>query len=179
MADKKPLTRRLVLPAAAAIVVVTIVLVFFCCFNTRTTIMVVRHAEKDTASTLDDNLVPLNAAGVARSQTLSEVAGRAGVKAIFVTEKLRTHQTAQPLADSLGITPTEINKANIDELITAVRDRGGVIVIVGHSDTVPVIVDRLGGGTVTVGEQFDNLFVLSLNRFGTTKLIQATYGEPR
>jgi phosphohistidine phosphatase SixA len=99
-----------------------------------------------------------------------------------VTEKLRTQQTAEPLATSRGITPTQKNKADLDDLLIDVqsaKNRGGVIVIVGHNDTVPDIVAGLGGGTVTVGEQFDNLFVLTLRRWSTTRIIQATYGAPR
>jgi len=183
MANETTLAKRLV-PLVGGLSLLLLVVVVFICwyYPSHTTVVVLRHAEKDTSSTQPDDLVPLNPDGVARAATLSQVMERSGVTAIYVTEKLRTQQTADPLATSRGITPTRINKANTDDLINdvlAARNRGGVIVIIGHNDTVPDIVDRLGGGAVTVGEQFDNLFVLTLRRWGTTRIIQATYGAPR
>lgn len=180
MADKYVLDKRWIL--AVVVLVASLAVVYLWWYCPQTTVMVLRHAEKmDTGQ--PDDLVPLSSTGDTRAQTFAQVAGRAGVTRIYVTEKLRTQQTAQPLATALGITSTPINKANLDDLITDVRaskNRGRVIVIIGHSDTVPQIVDRLGGGTVTVGEtEFDNLFVLTVPRWGTTRLIQATYGAPR
>jgi len=169
-------------------VLVPLTLLYVCWYYTPpTTVIVLRHADKVTDSALPDNLVPLSTSGQARATTFAEVAGRAGVSVIYVTEKLRTQQTAEPLANNLGLTPTQIAAADVDALIDEIeasKNRGRVIVVVGHSDTVPVIVDRLGGGTVTVGEnQFDNLFVLTLHRpffrWDTTRLIRATYGDPR
>ena len=182
MAERIVLIKRVGLAAGALIIVGLIITVYFCWFYPQTTVIVLRHAEKDTASTEPDDLVPLNAAGVARATTLAQDLERAGVTAIYVSQKLRTQQTAGPLATMRGITPTQINTANTDDLINEVlssRNRGGVIVIVGHNDTVPLIVDRLGGGAVTVGEQFDNLFVLTINHWNRAKLIKATYGDPR
>lgn len=172
---------RIVLP----IVIIAGLLVFWLWwwYCPTSTVIVLRHAEKDEASNQVDNLVPLTAAGQARAATLAVVCARAGVTRIFVTEKLRTQQTAAPLATNLGITPVQINASNTDDLIDNVlslSNRNRVILIVGHSNTVPIIVDRLGGGSVSVSEdQFDNLFILTLRRFRTTRLIQATYGEPR
>lgn len=183
MALREVLIKRWGLMVGGIIIVSLIIILCLCWFYPRTTVMVLRHADRETNTNVPDNSVPLTPDGQTRAQTFAQVAGRAGVTAIYVTEKLRTQQTAQPLAASLGIIPTQINAANIDDLINAVlarRNRGGVIVIVGHSDTVPVIVSRLGGGAVTVGsDEFDNLFVLTLDYWGTTKIIQATYGEPR
>ena len=182
MADKFVVNKRWALTVSLLVLAVSVVVVlhFFWC-SPKTTVMVLRHAEKATSS--NDNSVPLkDPEGVARAATFAQVAERAGVTAIYVTEALRTQQTAQPLATNLGITPTQINAANLDDLINdvlAAKNRGGVIVIIGHSNTVPDIVQRLGGGTVAVDDQFDNLFVLTLNPWGTTRLIQATYGAPR
>lgn len=154
-----------------------------------TTVIVVRHAEKEEQKeeqkgrpSKPDNEVPLTKAGHIRAATLAQVLEGAGVTKIYVTEKLRTRQTAQPLT-SPAVPLNEIAKAEVDRLINEVVDdanRGHVIVIVGHSDTVPAIVAKLGGGTVTVGEkEFDNLFVLTLHAPNSTRLIRATYGEPR
>jgi hypothetical protein len=59
-------------------------------------------------------------------------------------------------------------------------NRGRVIDVVGHSDKVPASGERLGGGTVTIApSEFDNLFVHTLRTPSATRIIKATYGEPR
>jgi phosphohistidine phosphatase SixA len=179
MADKYVVDRRWMLVVAVSTLVIISVAVLYWWSCPRTTVLVLRHAEKATES--NDDSVPLSTAGDTRAQTFAQVAGRAGVTAIYVTQALRTQQTAQYLATNLGLTPTPLS--SVDDLITEVqasKNRGGVIVIVGHSNTVPEIVSRLNGGTVTVGpNEFDNLFVLTIPRWGTTRLVQATYGAPR
>ena len=182
MADRYVLAKRLGLSVGVLALVASLIVIYICCwYYPQTTVIVLRHAEKATNS--NDDSVPLrDPEGIARAATLAQVAERAGVTVIYVTQALRTQQTAAPLATNLGITPIQFDSADVDGLINDVRasrNRGRVIVIVGHSNTVPVIVDRLGGGAVTVGDQFDNLFVLTLNRWSGTKLIQATYGAPR
>lgn len=167
---------------AIPVIIVVGVVVFWWWYCPATTVIVTRHAEKVDPSPLPDHQVPLNPAGEIRADTLAQVLARAGVTRIFVTEKLRTQQTAEPLAIQLGISAVTIPAADVDALIDEVHswgNRGRVILIVGHSDTVPVIVDRLGGGTVAVGDQFDNLYVLTLRGWRPTRIIQATYGEPR
>src|SRR5437868_7185059 len=69
-----------------------------------TTILIVRHAEK--ASDGDDP--PLTEAGMRRALALVQVAEDAGVKAVYTTQLKRNRDTAQPLAERLGITPTEV-----------------------------------------------------------------------
>jgi len=183
MADRITLFKRAGL-AAGAIVVATLVVVLYLWWTCpTTTVVVLRHAEKDTASSTNDDLVTLSPEGHARAQTLAQVLENSGASVIFVTQKLRTQQTAEPLASARNITPTQIDAANTNELVRQVRssdNRGRVIVVVGHGDTVPLIVNGLGGGTVTVGDnEFDNLFVLTLHRWSATRLIRATYGAPR
>ncbi|MEK7747862.1 MAG: phosphoglycerate mutase family protein [Nitrospirota bacterium] len=147
------------------------------------TVIIVRHAEKVDPSPLNDDLVPLSSDGFARAETLREVMANSGVSAIYVTQKLRTRQTAQPLATLRGIVPIQVNTGNESNLIKKVRaSTSKVILIVAHSDTVSVIVAGLGGGVVTVGNEFDNLFVLTLTsplNNSKARLIKATYGAPR
>jgi phosphohistidine phosphatase SixA len=174
---------RTPLAVVAVIAAVAVLAYWFCWpYCQQTTVIVLRHAEKQNPSPLPDNQVPLTAAGHARAATLAQVLAREGVTKIYVTEKLRTQQTAAPLATLLGITPQQIPAANTDELVTELRSfsNRGRVIVVGHSDTVPAIVDKLGGGTVTIGaREFDNLFVLTLRKPSATRIIKATYGEPR
>ena len=66
------------------------------------TVFLVRHAEK--ASAAAD--APLSAEGEKRAQCLATTLKDAGIKQIYVTDVLRTQQTAAPLASALKIKPT-------------------------------------------------------------------------
>lgn len=183
MADRFTLVKRVGLAVNMAALLGLVVAVYFCWFYPKTTVIVLRHAERDANQGLPDEQIPLNQAGHDRAAELSRVLERAGVTAIYVTQKLRTQQTAQPLANSRNITPTQFNATDTDALINDVlarRNRGGVVVVINHSENVPDIVNRLGGGAVTVGgNEFDNLFVLTLSHWGAERLVKATYGAPR
>jgi phosphohistidine phosphatase SixA len=138
-------------------------------------IYVVRHAER--ADTSEDS--ELSPAGVARSGRLSAILGKGGVTSIFASERRRTQQTAAPLADTLHITPTIVPAGNEEELIQKVRasrpsDR---VLIVGHSNTVPSILRRLGvTDAVTIADnEFDNLFLVVPQRDGAPKFLRLKY----
>ena len=64
---------------------------------------------------------------------------------IFVSTAKRAQQTAAPLAARLGITPRVYDPADTDGLLTEMMKEPWPILIVGHSNTVPEIVARLGG----------------------------------
>ncbi|URW76199.1 histidine phosphatase family protein [Sphingomonas donggukensis] len=65
--------------------------------------------------------------------------------AIYVSDFRRTRQTAAPLAAARRITPTLYDPARTADLLAAVRAERGPVLIVGHSNTVPDIVEGLGG----------------------------------
>jgi broad specificity phosphatase PhoE len=132
------------------------------------TAIVVRHAERLDSST--DS--PLSAAGHARATRLAAMLKDAGISAIYTTERQRTTQTAQPLADALRLTPRILKVDDIDGVVAAVRTArdGDRILVVGHSNTVPTILQRLGvSEPVTIGDDdYANLFVV------TPRGVQAT-----
>jgi phosphohistidine phosphatase SixA len=175
--------KRFGLVAGILIVLVLVIVVYVFWFCPKTTVIVLRHGERDTPPGVADEQIPLNQAGLDRAAVLAQDLERAGVTAIYVTQKLRTQQTAAPLATASGITPTQLIATDTTGLVDAVRsssNNGGVVVVINHSENLANIVAGLGGGAVTIGpNEFDNLFVLTLNRWGSTKLIKATYGAPR
>ena len=74
-----------------------------------TTVIVIRHAEKDLSVSATDP--PLNPAGEARAASAGETCSAmprtwASVDAIYVSPALRNRLTAAPLAARLGITVT-------------------------------------------------------------------------
>jgi len=70
---------------------------------------------------------------------------RARPAAIYVSAYKRSGQTAAPLAARLGLTPIVYDPADTPGLIARVRAGPHPALIVGHSNTVPDIVEQLGG----------------------------------
>ena len=134
----------------------------------------VRHAEPVGAGA-DGGL---SDAGRARAISLAALLKDAGITAIFVTEFRRTRETAAPLANSLGITPTIVGAADLKELAYKVRRTGGNALIVGHTNTLPVIMRDLGLPNVTIGDaDFDNVFIAvpGSSNYGSSRLIRLHY----
>jgi len=132
------------------------------------TIFVVRHAEKAAATAAqpvakgmmaDDP--PLSAAGQARAAKLAALLASADVKYIFTTEYRRTRETAAPLAAKLKLQPVMSAAKDPDPLIERVRQVKGSVLIVGHSNTLPDLLTKLGvKQPVTIAdEEYDNLFI--------------------
>lgn len=146
------------------------------------TVIVLRHAEKAAAPA--DN-PPLTAQGGVRADELARVLRDAGVTAIYSTPYARTLDTARPLANALGlpITETPIPNRNVaaygDSIAARVRREGGVIVVVGHSNTMGVVIKALGGpdiGEVT-DHEYDHLFVVTVQDGQPARLVRAQYGR--
>jgi phosphohistidine phosphatase SixA len=137
-----------------------------------TTVFVMRHGEKLTTDPKDEDPA-LAPAGEARALELAQLFGRApkgsGLDAIFVSEFRRTQDTVGPLANRLGV--PVIRMPADDPEATARRalaeNRGGRVLIVGHSDSVPEIVQELSGfevGPMSESE-YGILYVVTVPRF--------------
>jgi broad specificity phosphatase PhoE len=147
--------------------------------DSTTTILLVRHAEKDTLLIGADP--PLSAAGIVRARELARVLADAKVSAIYVTPWQRNRRTAQPLADRQGDTLIVVDA--IDETVARLRTRhpGQTVLAVGHSNTVPQIVEQLTGEKVPAfGEgDYDRLYVITLTPGRPGRLLALRYGAPR
>jgi len=119
-------------------------------------VVFVRHAEKDMSGGPDPELTDR---GRRRAEALSGMFGSAGVSALFATEFRRTQQTLQPLAGRLGCAVEGYAARDSREFARrlARRRAGELIVVAGHSDTLPVMVEALGG---RLGELSDQGFLL-------------------
>ncbi len=138
------------------------------------TVILARHAEKASSADPDP---PLSAAGKRRAQSLASMLSAAGVSAVYATESRRTQETAQPLADLLHLAVQRIDAERTADLVDAIQKRqNGVVVVVGHSNTVPRVIVALGGPSVEVGEtEFDALFVVSIAS-GEVSVVRLRYG---
>ena len=131
-------------------------------------IILVRHAEKATDA--NEAGVPLSAAGRERAERLARMLAGAGVTAIYATETDRAKQTAEPLARASKIeirtySPRDVAGNLAPQLVVEKMkkdDANGVVLVVGHQNTVPSILAALGHtDKIEIGDkQFDDLFIV-------------------
>jgi broad specificity phosphatase PhoE len=144
-----------------------------------TTILLVRHAEKNTTMLGHD--VPLSTAGTVRARELARVLGESRVDTIVVTPYRRTRDTAAPLAQRLGDSLLVIDP--VDETVRRIRTelRGRTVLVVGHSNTIPAIVEALTGRSVPPFEEgeYDRLDVVTLIPGRPATHVRLRYGAPR
>lgn len=153
------------------------------------TIYVVRHAEKETG--LDMATMkpfadpPLSAEGDLRALKLKEILSSKDIKHIFSTNTTRTISTARPLKELYLGMPIQLYSSKADSLdafITKIKAvRKGNILIVGHSNTIDDIANKLAAATVVPGDlkdnQYDNLFILE-RKGKSYKFTGEKYGAP-
>jgi len=123
-----------------------------------------------------------------RAQALAHVGGEDSITAVYASEFCRTVQTVEPLATQLGLPVNAVDQyaadgtPNVDNLVTQVMThRGQVVLVAGHTDTVPLIIEKLANHTIaTIGEdEFDNFYVVVIPRFlGRPKVVRLKYGAP-
>jgi len=139
-----------------------------------TTWLVIRHAERDGENDALTN------AGKDRTEILQQLGSILNVAAIYSTDFARTKGTVQPLADSLGQEIRVYGQAT-DEWLQEVRaeNNGGVVLIVGHSNTAGVIAGKLAGmEPFAIGhDEYDALFVVTSNGVKSS-VVRLKYGQP-
>ena len=139
-----------------------------------TTIVLVRHAEK-----LSERQDPgLSEEGWARAERLAEMLGQAGVDAIYVSQAKRTQETAAPVAAATGAEPQLVPAEEGKSLLRRLkwRHRSEVVLVVGHSNTLPLIADGLGAPIGLVDEaDYSGLWVISYSRLRGTRLLELRY----
>lgn len=143
-----------------------------------TTVYVVRHAEKLSS----DGDTPLSPAGEERAVALAARLADAKVERVYATTKLRTQQTVRVLAEQLGLEPLMVEPGAVDELVDRIKsdDRGKVVLVAGHSNTVPKIVKGLSGKEIEAlpETRFDRLFRVTIAADGRATVDEERYGAP-
>jgi broad specificity phosphatase PhoE len=87
----------------------------------------------------------LSAEGRANAQRLTALFAARPPRAIYVSTTRRARETAAPLAAKLGLAVKEYDPSDTPGLVARLVAEGGRVLVVGHSNTVPEIVERLGG----------------------------------
>ena len=148
-----------------------------CAASCTTKYYLVRHAERLN----NTNESPLSAAGHARAGILRDTLADKNISQIFASTFVRTQQTAQPLATAKNLELTLYRPDTTAGFIARLKSVGSRnVLVVGHSNTIPQIVEALSGEAVAIpDDDFDNLFIVTIKRgWGPVRktLIKTTYG---
>jgi 2,3-bisphosphoglycerate-dependent phosphoglycerate mutase len=144
-----------------------------------TTVVVVRHAEKDPTPGLKDP--PLTGAGQQRAEALRDTLGARPVAALYTTDTARTRATLAPLVAARGLEP-QVYEASQPEVLAArlrERHRGQTVVVVGHSNTVLPLIEALGAARPVpelTDTDYDYLFEVTLRPEGGATVRVRRYG---
>lgn len=156
--------------------------------GTTTTIILVRHAERDEG--LDP---PLNAEGLVRAEALADELADAGVTAVFYPDFIRNRQTAEPLVarvnpvvrvyGQLEVADTKaFANAFVEEVLA--DHAGGVVLWIGNTGpaiegvqegNLQEIYARLGG-TGQPPVQYQSLCTVVLHDNAPPTITNGTYG---
>jgi len=108
------------------------------------TYYLIRHAEKDRSN--PDNPDPeLNQKGLGRAMHWAEILDEVPLDAIYSTDYERTRMTAAPVSIKQDITVTYYDPSNLDINAFKAETLGKNVLVVGHSNTTPEMVNRLLG----------------------------------
>lgn len=153
------------------------------------TVILVRHAEKMDAPREDP---PLTEAGKTRAALLAKMLARAGVKAIYTSQFLRTKETAEPVAKQLGVAsttitlrskqsnPREVSEESIKQIVDGIMNGSAdTVLVVGHSNSVPDVIRMLGAQDVPAIDErsFDDLFIVTVYDKGKARVLRMKYGD--
>lgn len=142
-------------------------------------VFLVRHAEKGTDDPRDPHL---SAAGKERAAALAALLRAARVSRVMTTDYRRTRETALPLAEQAGLAleiydPRE-PAALLEQL--GASPNGSVTVVVGHSNTTPIVLRLLGApepagledsndGLILPEDCYDRLYLAQFMRLAGSK----------
>lgn len=146
----------------------------------KTTIYIVRHAEKDTG----DNPT-LTADGRQRAGELKRFLKKVKINHIYSTPFRRTEMTADSLKIYKGIDviqyPAKATWVELTELLKKNNDLGKTVLFIGHSNTVPLLIKMFGVSDYPQvdlpDKAFDDIFIIHFKK-GKAIVKHKKYGQP-
>ena len=142
----------------------TIFLAFSIPENDCSTFYLIRHAEK-VRTNKSDRDPSLNKKGIIRAQNWKEYFINKDISKIYSTNYKRTLETVKPIQEAIGLTAILYSSASIDYKDFISSNKGEVVLIVGHSNTIPNFANELINDQVY--DQIDdlnnsNLYIVNL-----------------
>jgi len=142
-----------------------------------TTIFLVRHAEKVKDGSDDPVLTP---EGKARADELMYILKHVRLDVIYSTPYKRTKQTVLPTAEDKNLKIQNYKPGERGFLEKIINSHpGGVVLIVGHSNTIPVLANELAGSKKFNNlndTTYDNLFIAHVYPDGQSNIIRMRFG---
>ncbi|MDH3304501.1 MAG: histidine phosphatase family protein [Gammaproteobacteria bacterium] len=184
--DRRRRRRRRRLQIVAIYTAIAVGLAWFFESQATTTVIFVRHAEK-AALPADDPVLSeagqRRAAELARQLVDADVVPGVGVDAVYSTPFRRAVETAKPVADALDLPVLMYDASDTEAIIEAIvkEYKGKIILVVGHSNTVPEMIANMGASKNVpeiAEDEYDNIYIVTIPWFGKTKTIRLRYGEP-
>jgi len=143
-----------------------------------TTIILVRHAEKGFDEAGDPDLT---SEGKIRAQELARVLQFTSIDAIYSTPFKRTQQTVEPLAGDNDLEIQTYNPFKLNEIKELIdKHKGQTLVFSGHSNTTPVILNKLTGKDTyrqLDDGDYDNLYIVSYQEDKNATVTVLEYGQ--
>lgn len=168
---RRPLFASLAVPALLFAALVAVGSMLWTLQDT-TTVIVVRHAEKQLDAGDDPGLT---SEGAARAVRLAAQFGQAGLSAVYATPLRRTQDTAAPVATAAGVTVVAIDPRDIAALLDSIHEQHGgqTVFVVGHSNTIGKIVQGLGGDAPdsVPDTEYDNIYIVMDPTFGPSRTL--------
>lgn len=146
-----------------------------------TTVILVRHAETAGDTSAGGQDPALSEAGMARAKALAALAHDAQATAVITSQYKRTKDTGAELKLPVVEVPVERGKAaeQADAIAKKIRDdyRGKSVVVIGHSNTIPMIVKALTGVAAAEipHEEYSRVYVVVLEEGKPAKVVVAKY----
>lgn len=133
-----------------------------------TQIYILRHTEKEDEVSEDPLL---SETGITRAKYWKQVLANIDIDQIYTTELKRNIQTAETLAENYQVKPKLYHPLSFDIVKFINEVRGQKVLIIGHSNTIPDMVNRLIGESKypPMGHaDYDKLFVITIDAKGDT-----------
>ncbi|BBN83586.1 phosphoglycerate mutase [Pseudoalteromonas sp. A25] len=122
-------------------------------------IILFRHAEKAKGTNPE-----LLEAGQQRAHHLATLFSELSISHLFSTDYKRTQQTIAPLAHTHNLPVQSYDPSNLKAFAEQLKKLKGNIVVAGHSNTTPELVNFLSAQQVSISEdEFNKVFVVSFS----------------
>lgn len=141
-------------------------------------VILVRHAELEDAAGTAPKQIALSSAGQARAERLASLLERSGVAAVYATDFARTQRTGEPTAKRSGHEVNVVSQNDASDFVARLRREhaNDVVLVVGHTDTLPAIMNALGHPGVKIDkEDFGNVFVVTPRAEGAPGFVVLRY----
>lgn len=126
------------------------------------TVYLVRHAEKQKDGTRDPSLTQM---GLKRAQNIRRLLSSTPIHGFYATHLKRTQQTIQPTVTAQQAKLHILRASDLKGLYERITQHksGESVLVSGHSNTVPVLLKKLGiQRKITINDKngYDDLFIV-------------------